>query len=680
MSTEERLQADKNSTRQRRSKLQGMASKFGLSEDEVRMLAAAGLMMPDPFDAMMIGDPERRVDAVQDYSSRRVQYTNLMIPPRDIEAYLDGERSIKIDSKPFLKNERSLSDLMVAVRGSAKILDGIGAAYAEQHAFHRELLRLVVERQQMSRVMRSSPPKYLLDFARLLESLGCERNDLRSVDGRLVRLIREHVGLTDEAAGRSVDNDVARFRAWLAEEEELGASDGDDQDGDDEFDRLSKIAARALMEGDLDAARAAFADLERFDASLEDSFGSSGSAASVDGDDDGGDDDRAGAPNGVEDLVEAGPRAVSAETGDAVTAGPNTGSADSDGRQVSAGRALTAEGDDGVSALSGGDENSSSPVSGNDDARPGIEPTGGLPSEGPAGSASPSKVEAATPVEPSLFIPPEPVSGPGSTVPEPVSTAATTPASPPASPPSSPMAKRTPVYLTGWAVTTPEGASFSRVSGIGRLPGNDAFGGVVSMAAQTPEVIPMWERADRPASTGDRLGLDDWYRFEVPFGSYALVHMPKRLTDYLPVRSEMFPPYADLERYGVQAGFSPADMRALKVAEMGRGSMEIAIRAVRAVLIMTYGKDDEDLLRFWMFLLVGRRFMDRVDLLFPHGYFHGVMAPDPAAKDVGTGLFRIVRILDDGDLANQMRAPKFAPFGSPDGTGNGPANGSSPTG
>ena len=306
LTPEQRLQDDKNATRQRRSKLQGMASKFGLSEEEVRMLAVAGLMMPDLFSAMMISDPERRVDAVQDYSRMRVQYTNLMVPPRDVEAYLDGSRSIKIDSKPFIKNERSLGELMVAVRGAAKILDGMGAAYAEQHAFLRELLRLVVERQQMSRVMRSSPPQYLIDFARMLESLGCERNHLRSVDGKLVRMIREHIGLTDEAAGRSVDSDVARFRSWLAEEEELAGPDRNEGGEPDEFHRLSKIAAQALMNGDLDAARLAFADLEKFNASLEDSFGALGTGVDAEDAED-------------ETLVEAGPIGGLYDTGNTVT-------------------------------------------------------------------------------------------------------------------------------------------------------------------------------------------------------------------------------------------------------------------------------------------------------------------------------------------------------------------------
>lgn len=103
-------------------------------------------------------------------------------------------------------------------------------------------------------------------------------------------------------------------------------------------------------------------------------------------------------------------------------------------------------------------------------------------------------------------------------------------------------------------------------------------------------------------------------------------------------------------------------MRSLKIAAAGRGSTDVAIRAVRSSLIMHYGQDNEDLLRFWMFLLLGRRFSGHVDVLFPHGYFHGVIAPDPAAADVGVGFFRIVRMFDDGDLSDRMRVPDFAPF------------------
>ena len=160
----------------------------------------------------------------------------------------------------------------------------------------------------------------------------------------------------------------------------------------------------------------------------------------------------------------------------------------------------------------------------------------------------------------------------------------------------------------------------------------------------------------RPFDTG-RLA-----RFEVQAGPYALVHMPRKLPDYVPVSESMFPPFMELDQYGVAAYFSPDDMRSLKIAGTGRGAVNVATWAVRTVLIMNYGKDDEDLLWFWMFLLLGRRFISRTDVLFPYGYFHGVAAPDPAARDVGTGFFRLVRVLDDGSLSAQMRTPMFAPF------------------
>lgn len=217
-------------------------------------------------------------------------------------------------------------------------------------------------------------------------------------------------------------------------------------------------------------------------------------------------------------------------------------------------------------------------------------------------------------------------------------------------------------YLTGWGVKMPKDKDYGRVDGWGRLPGGDAFGGVVSMATSTLEVIPMWERTERPRSLGDKMTLDDWYRFEVPAGNYALVHMPRRLLEYVPVTDKMFPPYLELERYGVDAGFSASDMRSLKIASSGRGGMDVAIRAIRSVLIMNYGKDNEDLLRFWVFLLLGRQFMSRIDVLFPHGYFHGLYAPDPAANKAGSGSFCVVRILDDGNLSEQLRRPMFPPF------------------
>ncbi len=622
ISSEERLQADKNTARQRRSKLRGVASKFGLTDEEVRGLAAAGLMMPDVFQALMIDDIGRRVGAVEEDARMRVQYTNLMVPPRDIDAYISGDATIRIDSKHYLKTEKSMAELMVVVRGSAKMLDGIGVLYAEQHAFHRAMVRALIERQQVARVMRNAPPKYLVDFARLLESLGCDRTHLRSADGSFVRMVREYLGITDEDAGRSSDADADRVQAWFAEEDALAESEAVEQGDEDEFVRLSKLAAKALYAGDLETARATFADLEAYEASLEDEFGSAGSGQAAD-------------DNTDEDMVEASPVGGLAETGDVATAGANkaegSGPAGADADGDIAGRAGTAEGGGGVSPADVSQDDS-----GSADGQKG--PT----AESPASSgtdAVPSPTVTAIPPEPKVEVQPE--------------------AKPSATPSRH---KPTGVHQTGWAVTAPVDVEHSRVTGVGRLPGADAFGGIASLAALTPDVVPMWDRVDRQASTGDRLTLADWYRFEVPFGPYALVHMPKKLAEYVPVRDEMFPPYISLDRYGTAAGFSERDMLSLKVDAMGRGSMETAKIAISAVLDMTYGKHDEDLVRFWLFLLIGRRFQDRIDRLFPEGYFHGVIAPDPAAADAGVGFFRIVRVLDDGDLGDSIHPVEFAPF------------------
>jgi maltoporin len=79
---------------------------------------------------------------------------------------------------------------------------------------------------------------------------------------------------------------------------------------------------------------------------------------------------------------------------------------------------------------------------------------------------------------------------------------------------------------------------------------------------------------------------------------------------------------------------------------------------------MRYGKDNEDLVRFWAFLLLGRRFAKRIDVLFPDGYFHGVIAPDAGAEQSGVGYFSIVRVLNDRKLSSKIRTPRFPPFDS----------------
>jgi hypothetical protein len=221
-----------------------------------------------------------------------------------------------------------------------------------------------------------------------------------------------------------------------------------------------------------------------------------------------------------------------------------------------------------------------------------------------------------------------------------------------------------PVMLVDWGERVGVDSEYPRVDGFGRIAGRDGFGGIVSMASGVADVIPMWARKDRPSSTSGVLGLNDWYRFEVPAGNYALVHMPRRSPEFLPVSDKMFPPYIDIERYGEEAGFSVPDMRSLKLASSGRGGIDVAIRAIRSGVIMRYGKDDEDLVRFWAFLVLGRVFMNRIDVLFPDGYFHGVVAPDAGSDHAGVGYFSIVRVLNDRKLSNKIRTPRFPPFDS----------------
>ena len=554
MSRAEILQVDKNAARNRRLKLKGMALKFGLSDEEVKVLTSAGLMMPDIFDAILIDDVNRRNMVVEESAGNRVQYTNLMAPPLDIEAYIDGRVTIKIDSKPYIENAKSLSELMIAVRGSSKMLDGIASAsayaYAEQKALHGHLLRQVVERQQMARAMRNSPPSYLIDFARLMEMLGCQRNHLRSADGRLVSMIKRHLGLDNDANDANDadgDDEADYFKSWLAEENALAGDDSDlDMNSEDinEFDRLSRIAARALMDGDLVRAKSAFADLESYDALIEGSFG----ADSID-DDDALDDDKIVSPGG------------------------------------------------------------------------------------------------------------------GADAPLPVESISAVPAHNPATEQSEALLLK-PVRLMDWGERVAPDSDHGRVDGYGRIDSRDAFGGIVSLASGVPDVIPMWARKDRPRSTGRVLGLNDWYRFEVPVGNYALVHMPRKLPEFSPVTDNMFPPYIDIVRYGEEADFSLSEMQSMLKESDTLGGAQLSIRAIRFVVVKRYGKDDEVLVRFWAFLVLGRVFMDRIDILFPDGYFHGVIAPDAGAEQAGVGYFSIVRVLNDRKLSNKMRTPRFAPFDS----------------
>lgn len=563
----DRLKAQKNAKRQRLLKLREVAPRFGLSAEEVKSLAVSGMIMPDIFDTMKITDIGRRIDAVEEHSASRLQYTNLIVPPIDIESYIEGRTTVKIDSKQYLRNLKSLSDLMVAVRGSAKILDGTAAFYAEQHAFHRVLLRLVVERQQSARVMRNSPPKYLIDFARLLESLGCDRSHLRSIDGRFVSMVRDHLGFSnavddssdgDETGSeKSYDDDAAAFQSWLAEGDAVPSGMPDNEsdslnvvannvaEDDDEYDRLARATSRALMRGDMDEARVAFANLEAFQIAVEDEFGSSEDT----------DSDVIVSDGAIDSASDSASDVTSESTGDVQLADralPAKGTSEGDGGVVSADDRL--DHSDDVSA------DVSLPINALPIKTPSVKAPSVKASEDLFGESEDRKdlkdhlVPVSLP-EPVPMPEPLPASDPEPT-PEPI------PASEPGPEPKPFVQMHIPTksFLKGWGLSVSEDADFPRVTGVGRLSGENElggagslgrkspFGGVFSTASATPEVIPMWARQDRPASTGERLTMNDWYRFEVGFGPYALVHMPRKLTDFVPVSDQMFPPYLDLER------------------------------------------------------------------------------------------------------------------------------------
>lgn len=584
--------ADKNEARKWRGKLAAVATFAGLEEAEIRALAAAELMLPDPFRMLLDSDPMSRVETAESRARHRVQHTDFMASPGELNELLSGSRRpVGIRSTSYLATEKSLAELMVAVRGARKIVDAFRRGYEEQHALLNELLRLVQERMMTARVQRHSVPAYLLEFARLMESIGCKRNDLRYVDGRVVRAIREALKGNRDEAEFDAEAEAARFQAWSAE--------GDITPRETEFERLSRSAATALMNNDMATARAVFAALEMHEATPQ------GGSES---------------PAGKE---------------------PKHYETHSDGVEQRMGLGVAGAGSAEISAPESAQR---SPI------LAGVD--GDLPGNADAYSGAAIREWSAIDAGKVLG------AAAGSGAPEDRAKTSSPPASPtPSDLPSRPPASSpscAPSGLMDWAVKAPVVLAHGRVTGIGRLPGGDPFGGVRSLAKATPDCVPMWDREDRPMSASGRLTTDDWYRFEVPFGPYALVHMPKMLIDYAPVQDEMFPPFLALEQYGEAAAFAPPEMLSLKVANMGRGPIDTAIRAVRSVLIQSYGRDDEELLRFWMFLLLGRRYMDRIDGLFPNGYFQGVRAPDPAALDTGIGSFELIRILDDGRSTAQI--------------------------
>lgn len=591
----EQSDLDRNAMRAARNKLRRRSAIFGLDEEEVRVLAAAEMMFSDVFELMAESDPFRRIEQSEAKARARVQYSDLMIPPRDIDELLeDSGRTVRLNSKAFVQLEKSLPELMTALRGSAKILDQVGRVYAEQHALHMELLRLAEERRQSIRLRRQAAPSYLVDFARMLESLGCRRNDLRSVDGKVVRAIRNALNLDDPDRDMGPDGSVVpgdedeaeglRLQSWLLEGDLSSPSeDASGEDVAEDFESLSRALARSVMDGDLAQAADYLHRLQVMDGLVEDSFGGP---------------DFAG-------LAEADVQADAGEDGEA-----------------GAGAVEVPAGEAPAGAF------------GEDPARtPGEAPTV-TPRHEPALAAAPlSEAPAPSPVPAIPALPRFDFTGIGLFVPPPG-----------------------------------EGsAGYERASGAGRVSGTfspqEAFGGVISLAASSPEVIPMWAREDRRSERPDGLlGLADWYRFEVPAGDYALAQLPRHLRHYPAVTDDHFPAHAEIGRYAEVLGFDRPVRHQVDQFAAGRGQYyHPSLAVMRAAVTDRLGNLDEDLARFWLFLLVGRHHMDRIDAMFPHGFFHGVWSPDPVAATARTGFFRLVRVIADGDFADRQREIGFPP-------------------
>lgn len=216
--------------------------------------------------------------------------------------------------------------------------------------------------------------------------------------------------------------------------------------------------------------------------------------------------------------------------------------------------------------------------------------------------------------------------------------------------------------VAGWGILVPPG-DHARAEKPGRVENDGPFDGIIFAAHSQIKSIPMWARKAHISDVPWELSRRDWFKFEVPRGPYALVQLPHSLPLYDARSTSAFPPFSTLHLYGVQADFSEREIRELKEVAEGNGPTEIAIRAVREGVISAFRSDDEDLVRFWLFLLIGRHFMDRIDELFPEGYFHGVVAPDSGAMaEGGEGSFAIVRIANDGNLGKSLRPVRFGPW------------------
>lgn len=172
-----------------------------------------------------------------------------------------------------------------------------------------------------------------------------------------------------------------------------------------------------------------------------------------------------------------------------------------------------------------------------------------------------------------------------------------------------------------------------------------------------------------------------WFRYEVPYGDYALVQMRgtssvlPRLRDASALAdpgsariSGMLPPYVSMQRYGEMLGASERDLRSLAEWDApGTGyehlrpavldgnygdpvqAYEVMKRAVVMHLSSVLGPDEagrisplahDHMARFWLFLVVGRMRSSQLEQLWPDGFFHGV-----EGHDVGLGNDGHLRLL-----------------------------------
>ena len=209
-----------------------------------------------------------------------------------------------------------------------------------------------------------------------------------------------------------------------------------------------------------------------------------------------------------------------------------------------------------------------------------------------------------------------------------------------------------------WARYDPAGIA-RRTEGIGRLETDDPYGAFLSR--KTPErAAAMRDREELYEDPSDRLGANHWSRFDVPRSAYAVVENGTRFD--FPDLPQLYPPLAKLKLLGVTLDYSFDKLRELEEAEAGEADPAIIFETVRAAFLKHNNCHDEDLIRFWLFLLVGRKYPDRVDALFPPGYFHGVRGPDVWGSRDSPTHFQIVRVAADRDYRHMMRHPDFGPW------------------